>query len=276
MKLYGIVDQNRVSSRWFTPLFSALGGVILVLILLALLVIALPELASPSSLIRTAGDPDGVESILITMGSGLIAVLFLMVTGTPLAYLTARTTSRWKGLIEGIIDIPLILPHTVAGLMVYFLFMSRGVIGAPFAWGGIFFEDAWPGIVAAMVFVSSPYYIDAVREGFVKVPLHLENVARTLGASRFQAFVRVTLPLSFRHICSGAFLAWGRAIGEFAAVIMIAYYPMVISALIYTRFTTNGIAESRGIAFLMILVSLGVFITARYLIGHIWREHDRA
>ncbi len=167
--------------------------------------------------------------------------------------------------MENIVDIPLVLPHTVAGLMVYLLFMSRGPIGAPFNSVGIVFEDAFAGIVVAMIFVSSPYYINAVREGFEKVPVHLENVARTLGATRFHAFRNITLPLSTRHLLSGSFLAWGRAVGEFAAVIMIAYFPMVVSTLIYQRFTTGGLAESRSVAFIMILICIAVFIIFRWV-----------
>jgi molybdate/tungstate transport system permease protein len=138
------------------------------------------------------------------------------------------------------------------------------------------FEDAFPGIVVAMIFVSSPYYINAVREGFEKVPVHLENVARTLGATRFHAFWRITLPLSTRHLLSGSFLAWGRAIGEFAAIIMIAYFPMVISTLIYQRFTTGGLAESRSVAFIMILICIAVFIVFRWITrAVVRRDHDR-
>jgi molybdate/tungstate transport system permease protein len=161
--------------------------------------------------------------------------------------------------------------------MVYLLFMSRGIIGGPLHNMGIVFEDAFPGIVMAMIFVSSPYYIHAVREGFEKVPVHLENVARSLGATRFSAFWHVTLPLSTRHLLSGSFLAWGRAVGEFAAVVMIAYFPMVVSTLIYQRFTTGGLAESRSVAFIMIIICLTVFVLFRWVMRKVRRpDYDRA
>jgi molybdate/tungstate transport system permease protein len=179
-----------------------------------------------------------------------------------------------KGLVESLVDIPLVLPHTVAGLMVYLLFMARGPIGGPLAAAGIFFEDAFPGIVAAMVFVSAPYYIDAVREGFARVPVQLEHVARTLGATRFRAFVAVALPLCRGHLVSGALLAWGRAVGEFAAVVMIAYFPLVVSTLIYQRFSTGGLAESRSVAFLMVVVAFLLFLLVRWAAGSRGRRHD--
>ncbi len=107
------------------------------------------------------------------------------------------------------------------------------------------------------------------------MPVHLENVARTLGATRFQAFIWIVLPLSARHIFNGSILAWGRAIGEFAAVIMIAYYPMVISTLIYYRFTTGGLKESSTVAFVMIIACLGAFFVLRYVSRFLGRYDDR-
>ncbi|MDI6718620.1 MAG: ABC transporter permease [Methanomicrobiales archaeon] len=258
-----------------TLAFSIVGGLLVAITVLALAAIALPELQDIRHLTEVAADSGVLDSILITFAAGFCAVAVLIVLGTPLAYLLARGQSGWKGILESIVDMPLILPHTVAGLMVYILFMSRGWLGAPLQEVGLAFEDAFPGIVAAMLFVASPYYVNTAREGFEKVPLHLENVARTLGATRFGAFLHVTLPLTLRHIYSGSALAWGRAAGEFAAVVMIAYYPLVVSTLIYYRFTTGGLAESRSIAFMVIVVSLCIFFLLRHMTRYIGRYHDR-
>ena len=241
------------------------GMVLVAIIVLALLVIAIPVLRNPELLATTAADPVVLHAFLVTFVAGFCAVGILALTGTPLAYALSRTDAPWKSVVETLVDIPLVLPHTVAGLMVYLLFMSQGPLGGPLGELGLTFEDAFPGIVAAMVFVSIPYYVNAVREGFGRVPVQLENVARTLGASKARTFVSVTLPLATRHILYGALLAWGRAIGEFAAVIMIAYFPLVISSLIYYRFTTGGIAESQAIAFLLILLCMVLFFVFRIL-----------
>jgi molybdate/tungstate transport system permease protein len=258
-------------------LFWLMGSVILIITFLALLSLAVPELSDIPHLASVASESGVIEAILLTMVAALVAVFFLIIFCTPLAYVMARSTTRLKEIVENLVDIPLVLPHTVAGLMVYLLFMSRGPLGAPLKSVGIIFEDAFYGIVMAMIFVASPYYINAVREGFEKVPVHLENVARTLGASQFYAFWHITLPLSARHLLSGSFLAWGRAVGEFAAVVMIAYFPMVVSTLIYQRFTTGGLAESRSVAFIMIVICIAVFIAFRWVTrkagGH---NHDRA
>lgn len=270
-------DQQRT---WFTGhsliAFWIPGMILVGVIILALLVIAIPVLRNPEYLAAAAADPVIFQAFLVTFLAGFCAVVILALTGTPLAYALSRTDAPWKGVVETLVDIPLVLPHTVAGLMVYLLFMSRGVLGAPLGELGLIFEDAFPGIVAAMVFVSIPYYVNAVREGFGRVPVQLENVARSLGASRFMAFWSVTLPLTTRHILYGALLAWGRAIGEFAAVIMIAYFPVVISTLIYYRFNTGGIEESQAIAFLLILLCLVLFFVFRFLTRRAGVYDDRS
>lgn len=263
----------------YNPLNAAFwiaGSVLVILAALAILTIAIPELADPTHLVSVAEDPVIAGAFLLTFAAGFAAVGFLAVFGTPLAYVMNRVQFRGKSLIESLVDIPLVLPHTVAGLMTYLLFMSRGLIGAPFAGAGLFFEDAFPGIVAAMVFVSMPYYVDGVREGFSKVPVRLENVARTLGATPVKTFLWVTLPLVRRHMISSAIIAWGRAVGEFAAVVMIAYFPMVVSTLIYQRFSTGGLAESRSVAFLMILVCFILFFIVRWFTYWMEAGHDQA
>lgn len=265
---------------WYTDRciiwFCIMGAVIVGITVLALANIAMTELADPAHLFKVASSSEVMGSILLTFGAGANAVLLLVLFGTPLAYVLARSPpSRFKGVVESIVDIPLILPHTVAGLLVYLLFMRRGWIGEPLSEIGIAFEDAYPGTVVAMLFVASPFFINTMREGFEKVPVHLENVARTLGAGTFTTFRTVTLPLSLRHMFNGAILAWGRAIGEFAGVIMIAYYPFIISTLIYYSFTTDGIRTSRSIAFVVIVVSLAVFYLLRRMTRYLGRYDDR-
>ena len=255
--------------------FTLIGSTLVIFAFLALATITLTQLADIPFLIQVALDSRVINAILLTFGAGLTVVFILLILGTPLAYVLARTHSRVNSLVEALIDIPLVLPHTVAGIMVYLLFMQRGLLGAPLKEIGIVFEDAFPGIVVAMLFVSMPFYVNTVREGFQKVPLHIENVARTLGATRFRAFALIVLPLSTRHILNGSVLAWGRAISEFAAVIMIAYYPMIVSTLIYYRFTTGGLKESSAIAFLMILASFSVFLVLRIVTRYLGSYDDR-
>ncbi len=249
-----------------------IGASLLVgLVLLALVTLAIRAAESPDALAAAAVDPDVWGAIGITFAGAGLAVAFLALLGTPLAYLMARTRSRALPLVEALVDLPLVLPHTIAGLLVYLVFMRNGPLGWPLGVVGLSFEDAFPGIVAAMLFVGIPYYVNAARDGFAKVPVELEEVARTLGAGRGAAFTRVALPLAARECLSGAVTAWGRAVGEFAAVIMIAYYPLVISTLIYTRFTQYGLTETVAVAVVLLAVCGSVLVVLRRGAARLWR-----
>ena len=217
----------------------------------------------PEGLLEAASDPVVMESILLTLYASLLATLIAMILGTPLAYVLARHDFLGKSVVESIIDVPVIIPHSVAGIALYALFMRRSAVGGAFYNLGIVFEDSLWGIVVAMLFVSAPFYVNAAREGFQSINPRLERVARTLGANQWQSFYRITLPLAIRHLFSGAVMAWARGISEFGAVIMIAFYPMIAPILIYYKFTTHGLKGSQPVAVLLILICFVVFIILR-------------
>jgi molybdate/tungstate transport system permease protein len=175
----------------------------------------------------------------------------------------ARHDFKGKSLIEAIIDVPVIIPHSVAGIALYIMLQSRSPVGSVLAGIGLVFEDHLAGIVAAMTFVSASLFINAARDGFQSVDPRLERVARTLGANQWMAFKRITLPLSLRSLLSGAILSWARGISEFGAVVMIAFYPMIAPVLIYYRFNTMGLSGSQPIAVILIIICLSVFLALR-------------
>ncbi|NLX49102.1 MAG: ABC transporter permease [Methanospirillum sp.] len=247
------------------------GGLLVGLILLALATLAARAIERPDVLVSTIGDSTVWNAILTTFAAAFLAVILLALLGTPLAYLMARSRNRALPLVEALVDLPLVLPHTIAGLLVYLVFMRYGPLGQPLGALGFSFEDAFFGIVAAMLFVGIPYYVDAARDGFAKVPIELEEVARTLGAGPQAAFLRIALPLAARECLSGAITAWGRAVGEFAAVVMIAYYPLVVSTLVYTRFTQYGLADTVAVAIILLVACGGVLVLLRRAATRLWR-----
>jgi len=184
--------------------FLLFGLVILAFILTPLLHMVFGQLISNrSGLIEVAGDSAVIKSILLTMYTALAATAIAFVFGIPLAYFLARRDFPGKGIVESIIDIPIIIPHTVAGIALLTVFGAHGLIGDPLS-SIIRFRDALPGVVVAMLFVSVPFLINSAREGFQSVDPRLENVARSLGASSWDAFRRVTVPLSARHILASS------------------------------------------------------------------------
>jgi molybdate/tungstate transport system permease protein len=226
-----------------------------------------------SGLVKTAENHSVVSSIFLSLYAGFLATLIALLLGAPTGYILARFDFPGKRLIESIIDVPVVVPHTVAGIALLTVFGSRGLIGGPLD-PYIQFRDALPGIVVAMLFVSIPYLANYAREGFKSVDPRLENAARSLGAPLWKAFFFITLPLSARHLLIGSVMTWARAISEFGAVIIIAYYPMIAPTLIYDRFISYGLSASRPIAVLLILITLSIFIVIRILSAG-WSIYDR-
>jgi molybdate/tungstate transport system permease protein len=238
------------------------------LVLVAFVVITLGNMFTQQAkdvpgLIAAATDLVVLKAIGISLSMALFSTVIAVIFGVPLAYFLARKDFVGKSLIESIVDIPLMIPHVVAGIALYGVFMRRGVIGAPLRQLGIVVTDAYLGIVIAMLFMSLPYLVDTAREGFREVDPRLENVARSLGASHWRTFREITLPLAFPAILNGAILSWGRAISEFSAVLILAYHPISAPILIYEKFTSFGLRASRPIAVLLISICLVIFIALR-------------
>jgi len=261
--------------NYLSVIFSAVGSIIVIFIVATLFNMLFQQLVlNPHGLIATLEDGLVLRSIGLTLYASLLATLITVIFGTPLAYVLARHVFPGKSFVESMVDVPVIIPHSVAGIALYALLMRRGAVGTAFANLGIVFEDSLWGIVSAMLFVSVPFYLNAAREGFQSVNPHLEYVARSLGAGPLKTFIKVSLPLAIRHLFSGALMAWARGVSEFGAVIFIAFYPMVAPVLIYYRFTTQGIRGSQPVAVLLILVCFSVFIALR-MITKRWEKSQR-
>ena len=258
-----VKDTIRREKLFILSLF--LGLVLIAFVAITLGNMFFQQAKDSTQLLSAATDPVVLKAIGISIGMALVATVIAFFFGVPLAYFLARKEFLGKSTIEGIVDIPLMIPHVVAGIALYGVFMRYGVIGAPLRKLGIVVTDAYPGIVIAMLFMSLPYLVDSAREGFKKVDPRFENVARSLGASHWRTFREITFPLAFPSILSGAILSWGRAISEFSAVLILAYHPISAPILIYEKFTTFGLRASRPISVLLILICLVIFVALRVL-----------
>lgn len=248
-----------------TVLFSVLGALLVLFIALPL---ARTVTASPPSLLwQTLLDPEVRGAISRTLYASLIATLLAFICGVPLAYLLARVDFPGKRVVEGIVDLPVVVPHSAAGIALLMVFGRQAPLGQMFGLLGLKFVSAVPGIVVAMLFVSLSFLVNAAREGFEAVDPRLERVARTLGASPWEVFWRVSFPLAWRSILSGAMMMWARGLSEFGAVVVLAYHPMVAPVLLYERFESFGLAYARPVAALMILICLAAFAILRSIAG---------
>jgi molybdate/tungstate transport system permease protein len=252
------IGKNRL-----TVTFVLLGLLIFLFIIIPLGKMVFSSVSDTETLWETILDPEVRGAIGLTLYAALISTLVGFFLGIPLAYILARHNFPGKRLVEGLIDVPIVVPHTAAGIALLFVFGRKFFLGETFEKVGITFVDSMAGIVIAMLFVSIPFLIDSAKEGFKKVDVRLEKVARTLGASPWQAFFRITFPLAWRSILAGNIMMWARGISEFGAVIILAYHPMIAPVLVYERFETYGLDYARPIAVLLILVSVIVFIVLR-------------
>ncbi|HIP36159.1 MAG TPA: ABC transporter permease subunit [Crocinitomix sp.] len=209
--------------------------------------------------ISTLQDNETINSIILTMKVSLYSTIIVLILGLPLAYLLARYNFFGKSLIESLIDIPTMIPHTAAGIALLITF------GKTFENIGLSFIDSTTGIMFAMMFLSAPYLINSAKEGFKNVDVKLENVAKSLGANSFETFIKIVIPNSKKDIINGMLMMWARGLGEFGAVVIITYHPMVAPVLIYDKFINFGLDYSTPVAAVMIIFSIIVFIIVRFL-----------
>ena len=244
--------------------FSILSLLIVLFIFIPLAKLIL--FSDKSELWQALLDPTVMQSILLTLYAALITAAIGFLLGVPLAYLLARNNFPLKGVVEGLIDLPIVVPHTAAGIALLFVFGRNFLLGKWFNAIGISFVDSLAGIVIAMLFVSVPFLINSAKDGFRKIDVRLENVARTLGASPWQVFYRVTFPLAWRSILAGTLMMWARGISEFGAVVILTYYPMVTSTLIYQRFETYGLTQAIPVAAILVIICALIFIGFRFIL----------
>jgi len=228
-------------------------------------------MASPSSLAGALADTELQASITLTVACATAATLISALLGVPLGYLLARSRFPGRRLLLGIVDLPVVIPHPVAGIALLLFLGRHSLVGGALASAGLEFVSHVPGIVAGMLFVSAPLLVSGAREAFATVDPKLERVARSLGDNPWQCFRRVTLPLAGRGILAGGILAWARSVSEFGSIVILTYNPKVASILIFDRFTAYGLPAAVPAAVLLLMVALAVFALVRLVEP---REHE--
>lgn len=242
----------KTPTLWYATL-SALSAICLLVVLAPLFFLLVSS--TPASLWQTLASPEVLNSLGLTFFCGLLATVFGVILGVPLAYLLARFDFPGKTFLQGVIDIPVVIPHPVAGIA---LLLAFSVFGSQ--WGPV---SHWTGIVFAMFFVSVSLLVNALTEGFRSIPEKMEWTSRSLGVSAPGTFLRVSLPLVRHHLMAGSIMMWARSISEFGSIVILVYNPKVASVLIYDRFTSFGLAASLPVAVILVAISLTVFLLMR-------------
>jgi molybdate/tungstate transport system permease protein len=214
---------------------------------------------------ETAGDKEVQASIWLTVWVSFLATFFFAIAAVPFSWLLARKSFPLKSMVQGIIDLPVVLPHTAAGIALLGFISRDGFLGKAAESVGLNLVNNPAGIALAMAFVSLPFLINSARDGFAAVPERLEKAALNLGASQTRVFLTISLPLAWRSIITGFVMMFARGMSEFGAVVIIAYHPMIAPVLIYDRFSSFGLTYARPAAVLFIIVALVVFTILRLL-----------
>ena len=234
---------------------AALAGSLLLLFLAAPLV-ELVGTNGGEGLRRLGSDAELRDSLLLTALCATTATLVGVIGATPLAYLLARREFPGRAVLAAVLDLPLLIPHPVAGIALLLLLGRESAVGSAALEMGFRIVGTPLGIIAAMLFVSAPLFVSGAREAFAKVDPRYEGVARTLGDSPWRAFYRVTLPLAGRGLLASSVVMWARAVSEFGAIVILTYNPKVASVLSYDRFTSYGLSEALPVAAALALLAL--------------------
>ena len=185
-------------------------------------IVALAVRAAGSDFFASISSPSALAALRLSMVTSLLSLAVTLIFGTALAYLLARQKFPLKPWLETLIDLPIVLPPSVAGLSLLMAFGRNGLVGPFLSALGIQLPFTTAAVVIAQTFVSAPLYVRAARIGFAQIDVQLEEAAYVEGANPWQLFRDVMFPLAGNALVSGAILCWARALGEFGATILFA------------------------------------------------------
>ena len=238
---------------WIFILPSAILFALFVLPLSALFVRAINP-----NFFNDAFSQQALKALRLSLVTSSITTIVTIILGTPLAYMLARWKFRLKSWIELFIDLPIVLPPSVAGVALLIAFGRRGMFGSALSALGISLPFTTTAVVLAQMFVAAPLFLRAARIGFAEIDKQLEEAAQVEGANHWQLFTEVMCPLAGRALMSGAILTWTRALGEFGATILFAGnlegVTQTMPMAIYLGFERNlGVALALSV--LLVVVS---------------------
>ncbi len=223
--------------------------------------------SSPGEFVAALQQPDVLSALRLSALTTAIALACAVAFGTPLAYLLARWNFPGRDVVDALVDLPIVVPPAVAGVALLIAFGRRGIFAPLLSSMGIELSFTTAAVVLAQLFVASPFYVRAARNGFLAVDRSLEEASATLGSTRFQTFRRITIPLALPSLIGGAVLTWARALGEFGATIMFAGNLVGVSQTmplaVYLKLESGDLPASLALSIVLVLSSLIVLLVVR-------------
>ena len=219
------------------------------------------------SLGQAIGSPVVLDALGLSLATTAVSLTLTVALGLPLAFVLARRRFRGKGWIEAVVDLPIVLPPSVAGLALLLVFGRRGLFAGPFELLGVSIPFTTVAVVLAQTFVSAPFFIRTARTGIAAVDRDLEDAARVDGASERQLFQAITMPLAGAALAAGLVMSWARSLGEFGATIMFAGNvggrTQTLPLVVYGEFQGGDLDASIAAAAILVLAAFGVLVAVR-------------
>ena len=247
---------------------GALAGLMGLALALPVAVLVIRAVAD-GSLARALGAGVVLDALGLSLGTTAISLVMTVALGLPLAFVLARRRFRGSSILETVIDLPIVLPPSVAGLALLLLLGRRGLLGGPLDLLGIELPFTTVAVILAQTFVSAPFFIRSARAGIAGVDRDLEDAARVDGASELQLFRAITIPLASSALAAGLVMSWARSLGEFGATIMFAGNvegrTQTLPPVVYGQFQGGDLDGSVAAAAILVLAAFGVLIAVRAL-----------
>jgi len=260
---------------WFRGLLVT--ALTVTLIFLTLPVVAIFANAPPRELIASLGEEGALEALRLSLQASVTALAIILAFGTPAAWFLATRSFRGRSLVITLVELPLVLPPAVAGIALLATLGPGGLLGGLLEDAGLRLVFETAGVVVALTFVASPFYIRQAQAAFEAVDPTLLQASRTLGSGEARTFLRIAVPSARAGLLTGSALAWGRALGEFGATLVFAgsfqgitqTAPLAIVQRFGTDFT-SAIALSA----VLVVVSVVILLSAKYLSGSAGKASD--
>jgi molybdate transport system permease protein len=254
--------------RWF-PLLLA-GTLCLALVFLTLPIAAIFLEAGPAELLESLGEPQSIDALRLSLITSAIALAIILVVGTPAAYLIATRSFRARPLVITAVELPLVLPPAVAGVGLLATFGPGGLIGGAIEDAGVRLVFETAGVVVALTFVASPFYVRQALAAFEAVDPTWIQASRTLGSGEARTFARVVIPAALPGLAAGTALAWGRALGEFGATLVFAgsFQGVTQTApLAIVELVGSDYSAALALSAVLVAISAALLLSVKLIVG---------
>ena len=261
---------------WFPALLGLALAVALTFLTLPVLAIFVDQ--SPADLVASLGEPGALDALWLSLRTTTTSMVIILAVGTPAAYLLATRSFRGKAVVVTLVELPLVLPPAVAGIALLAAVGPAGILGGTIEAVGIELALETAGVVVALTFVASPFYVRQGMAAFAAVDRTLLDASRTLGDSEARGFVRVMIPAALPGLAAGGALALGRALGEFGATLMFAGsfegITQTVPLAIYDRFATD-FDSALALSAILVAVSAAILLAVKLVQRRLARRLGR-